>query len=89
MPDLKAFRAEEDAALTTYGWVDKGRGVARIPVEEAMRLLAERGLPRTAPEPSPSPVGQGEGPSEAALAAAAVAGSPCFPPPSWPSSPTT
>jgi hypothetical protein len=59
-PDHTAFRAEEDAALSTYGWVDKGRGVARIPVEEAMRLLAERGLPRTAPEPSPSPMVKGK-----------------------------
>jgi hypothetical protein len=58
--DLLALRAEEDQALTTYGWVDKGRGVARIPVEEAMRLLAERGLPRTAPEPSPSPLAKGK-----------------------------
>jgi hypothetical protein len=50
MPDLRAFRAQEDAALAGYGWVDKGRGVVRIPVEEAMKLIAERGLPRTAPE---------------------------------------
>ena len=58
--DLRALRAEEDAALHSYGWEDKGRGVARIPVEEAMRLLAERGLPRTAPEPSPSPAAKGK-----------------------------
>jgi hypothetical protein len=60
MADLAALRAEEDAALHSYGWVDKGRGVARIPVEEAMRLLAERGLPRTAPEPSPTPAATGK-----------------------------
>jgi len=59
-PDLRAFRAQEDAILSTYGWADKSRGVVRIPVEEAMRLLAERGLPRTAPEPSPAPGTEGK-----------------------------
>ena len=43
--DLAAFRAREDAVLHDYGWVDKDAGVVRIPIEEAMRILAERGLP--------------------------------------------
>lgn len=59
VPDLATFRAQEDLELSTYGWVDQGRGVARIPIDEAMRLLAERGLPRTAPEPSASPMAKG------------------------------
>lgn len=43
--DLKALRAAEDAALTTYGWVDRQAGIVRIPIDRAMDLLAERGLP--------------------------------------------
>ena len=43
--DLKAMRAEEDQILHRYGWVDEGAGVARIPVDRAMQLLIERGLP--------------------------------------------
>ncbi len=43
--DLKAMRAAEDAALNTYGWVDRKAGIVRIPIERAMELLAERGLP--------------------------------------------
>jgi hypothetical protein len=39
------MRAREDAVLTTYGWVDRSAGVARIPIERAMELLAEKGLP--------------------------------------------
>jgi topoisomerase IA-like protein len=35
--------------LESYGWVDKDKGVVRIPIEEAMRLIAERGLPPTPP----------------------------------------
>lgn len=46
--DLKAFRAQEDAKLHGYAWVDKNAGVVRIPIERAMELIAERGLPPTA-----------------------------------------
>jgi hypothetical protein len=43
--DLALFRAEEERTLASYGWVDEQKGIARIPIEEAMRILAERGLP--------------------------------------------
>ena len=46
-PDLAVVRAREDAILSTYGWEDQSRGVVRIPIEEAMKLVAERGLPRS------------------------------------------
>jgi len=48
--------AEEDAALTTYGWVDREAGIVRIPIERAMELLAERGLPPSKPMPPVTPV---------------------------------
>jgi len=41
----RLLQARENAVLTTYGWVDRGAGVVRIPIERAMDLLAERGLP--------------------------------------------
>ena len=41
--DLAAVRAEEDRTLTTYGWVDEQAGIVRIPIDEAMKILAERG----------------------------------------------
>ena len=43
---LAEFRAQEDALLTSYGWVEKDKGIARIPIDEAMRIVAQRGLPR-------------------------------------------
>jgi hypothetical protein len=43
---LGAFRAQEDALLTSYGWVEKDKGLVRIPVGEAMKIVAERGLPQ-------------------------------------------
>jgi len=42
--DLKAVRAEEDQALTTYGWVDQPKGVVRLPIAKAMDLVVQRGL---------------------------------------------
>ncbi len=43
--DLRDLRATEDQVLTTYGWVDKNAGTVRIPIDEAIRLVIERGLP--------------------------------------------
>jgi hypothetical protein len=43
--DMQEFRAAEDAALKSYGWVDRAAGAVRIPIDRAMQLLAERGLP--------------------------------------------
>jgi hypothetical protein len=42
---LEAQRAAERELLETYGWVDEAHGVVRIPVERAMELVLERGLP--------------------------------------------
>jgi len=46
--DLDALRAQEKAVLETYGWIDKGRGIVRIPIEQAIEILARRGLPARA-----------------------------------------
>jgi hypothetical protein len=43
--DLKKFRSEQDAHLTSYGWVDEKSGVARIPIAKAKELLLKRGIP--------------------------------------------
>jgi hypothetical protein len=52
--DLLELREAEDRVLATYGWVDRKAGVVRIPIEQAMKLTVERGLPsRTSKEPPP------------------------------------
>ena len=43
--DLADLRAQEESVLETYGWVDKNASVVRIPIEEAMKLTVQRGLP--------------------------------------------
>lgn len=47
--DLAKFRATEEAQLHSYGWVDKNAGVVRIPIERAMDLITQRGLPTRGP----------------------------------------
>ncbi len=52
--ELKALRAEEDAALKTYGWIDQEKGAVRIPIDRAIDLLAERGLPARGAQSAPA-----------------------------------
>jgi hypothetical protein len=52
---LLRLHAEERAVLTSYGWVDKPGGVVRIPIDRAMELLVERGLPPSRPMAAPAP----------------------------------
>lgn len=43
--DLRELRDQETDLLTKYRWVDKNAGVVRIPIDRAMQLTLERGLP--------------------------------------------
>jgi hypothetical protein len=43
--ELQDLRATQEALLEGYGWVNKEAGVARIPIEDAMKIVVERGLP--------------------------------------------
>ena len=43
--ELAAWRAVEVRDLERLGWVDRSRGIVRIPIERAMEILAARGLP--------------------------------------------
>jgi hypothetical protein len=53
-------RAEEDAVLSSYGWVDKTTGVVRVPITRAMEILVARGLPSSKPMPAGAPAGPAE-----------------------------
>jgi len=43
--DLSKVRAHEDSVLSTYGWSDRKAGLVRVPIEQAMTLLLQKGLP--------------------------------------------
>lgn len=47
--DLHTLRAAENETLDTYGWIDREAGIARIPIERAVAILAENGLRSAAP----------------------------------------
>lgn len=43
--DLAELRRREEALLSTYGWIDRDAGVIRIPIDRAMQVMVEQGLP--------------------------------------------
>jgi hypothetical protein len=54
--EMRQLRAEEIRDLTSFGWVDEPAGVARIPIERAMELLVERGIPQPAEGSGAGPI---------------------------------
>jgi hypothetical protein len=43
--NLATLRAAEEADLLSYGWVNRDSGIVRVPIDRAMQLLLQRGLP--------------------------------------------
>jgi hypothetical protein len=56
--DIYMLRQNEHERLTRYGWVDKGTGTTHIPIDQAMRLVIERGLVPARGESPAAGVGQ-------------------------------
>ncbi len=48
---LDPYMAAEQQKLTTYRWVDRQAGVAAIPIDQAMDLVAQQGLPARSATP--------------------------------------
>jgi hypothetical protein len=40
--DLEELRRQEQEILSTYRWIDRDKGTARIPIDRAMELFIER-----------------------------------------------
>jgi hypothetical protein len=63
--DLQKLQEKQRAQLQGYAWIDRGKGVARIPIERAMKMVAGRGAdaykPYSAPQPQAAPAGKPEG----------------------------
>jgi hypothetical protein len=45
LDDMKKYREDTDKKADSYGWVNKDSGIAHIPLENAKKLMVERGLP--------------------------------------------
>lgn len=50
--DVAKMRAADRPFLEEYGWVDEKAGTVHIPVDEALKIVARRGLPAR-PQPAP------------------------------------
>lgn len=49
--DARTINAEADAKLNSYGWIDKDKGIAHIPIDQAMKMLIQRGWPQQGRQP--------------------------------------
>src|SRR5213595_511166 len=82
MEKLKALHEETQKDLTTYAWVDKNKGLARIPIDRAMELtVSDLAKKKPAPAgPIATPVTQtapaGASPAPGAPQGAAVSSPP-------------
>jgi hypothetical protein len=43
--DLAAFREGENKRLSSYGWVSRNHNTVHMPIERAVEMTIERGLP--------------------------------------------
>lgn len=56
---LEKQRQQEQKLLESGDWVDRGKGIGRIPIDEAKKLLLHRGLPARTGEPVDPRLGTG------------------------------
>jgi hypothetical protein len=47
--DLRLKIEADTEANQKYGWIDQNAGIAQIPVQDAMKIIAEKGLPGAPP----------------------------------------
>ncbi len=52
--DMQEFRSREDAVLKGYAWVDRAKGEAQIPIDRAIDIAAQNGLPVKYGNPTPA-----------------------------------
>jgi len=73
--DIKELRQTEVPLLESYEWIDRNAGTVRIPIERAIDVLAERGLPYRKPgqasgtPPPTAPESQAAGGTESVASA--------------------
>lgn len=69
--DLQGMKAAEDKILTSYRNIDSSAGIVGLPIDRAMDLIAQRGLPTRATQPAASditvPTASGLGPKMQAV----------------------
>lgn len=64
---LNKVRLREENTLSTYDYIDKNAGTVRIPIDRAMDLIAQRGIPvraQTSSTAEPPQTGKKKGPKK-------------------------
>lgn len=51
--DMQSYYESQQQILNSYGWIDRQSGVVRLPIDRAMELILQRGLP-TRPAANPA-----------------------------------
>ncbi len=74
MEKLKSVREEAETALNSYAWVDKNKGVVRVPISRAMELTTAQ-LAKQKPAPA-GPIATPQAQSPVPATSAAPAASP-------------
>jgi len=69
--DYNVYRLSAKEILDSYGWVDRNAGIARIPIDKAMDLVVERGLPWHQPGTGPAPTAPNPNPATGPMPGAA------------------
>jgi hypothetical protein len=54
----------QNETLASYGWVDQKAGVVRIPIDRAMEIVAQHGLPVLPPGTAPAAKVSGDNPAK-------------------------
>ena len=50
--DLREKMREDTEANEKAGWIDQDKGIAQISVKDAMKIIAEKGLPAVSAPPA-------------------------------------
>jgi hypothetical protein len=58
--DMQNFVAKEMQRLNSAGWINKPEGTVHIPIQDAMRIIAQEKIPGWPGPPENSPVAQAE-----------------------------
>lgn len=61
---LDKIRIDEAQDQSTYDWIDQKAGTVRIPIDRAMDLIAQRGLPVRSQAPNTETQAGGKAPAE-------------------------
>jgi hypothetical protein len=80
--DLVRYRAAQQRKLGSYGWVDRTAGVAHIPIERAIELMAERASSIADPQAASAPAVPADATPTPAAPVTPAPAAPATPPPS-------